>query len=81
MRKHKLVGHQQMGYGVSFSNDGKYLITGSNDQTFKLWNLETGKCTLTYHGFEDTIYSAQFISKNGLLLGTSQGVMRYYAFD
>lgn len=79
-RKYLLEGHLQSGYGVSFSADSRYLVTGSNDQTFKLWNLVTGQCTLTFHGYEDTIYSAQLLGKNGLLLGTSQGRIFYYDF-
>lgn len=33
------------------------------DQTFKLWNLDNGRCTLTFHGYQETIYSTQFLSE------------------
>lgn len=79
-RRYLLEGHLQSGYGVNFSADSRYLVTGSYDQTFKLWNLATGHCTLTFHGYEDTIYSSQFLSEREILLGTSQGRMFYYDF-
>jgi WD40 repeat protein len=77
-RIHKLGGHHGSGYGIDFSPDGKYLVSGSYDQTFKLWNLESGRCILTFHGYEESIYSCKFVTAQSLLLGTSSGVMRYY---
>lgn len=80
-RKFLLGGHELTGYGVGFSADGKYLVSGSYDQTFKLWNLEKGgRCTLTFHGYEDIIFSTQFLSKDQLFLGTAEGKMFYYDF-
>ena len=80
VREALLTGHEQGGYGIDFSPDGRYLISGSNDQTFKLWNLEHGLCTMTYHGYEDVVYSCKFISDHEFFNGTSQGVMHYYRF-
>lgn len=79
-RKYLLAGHEQAGYGIGFSPDSGYLISGAYDQTFKLWNLSSGRCTLTFHGFEETIYSAQFLNEKEILLGTPQGRMYYYQF-
>src|SRR5262249_1419131 len=35
------VGHQDDVFTMSVSPDGKYLVSGSHDQTVKLWNLQT----------------------------------------
>ncbi len=42
-----LQGHVQGTYGVGFSPDGRTIATASNDQTVKLWNLETSQEMLT----------------------------------
>jgi WD40 repeat protein len=78
--KFVLDGHLSGGYGLDFSPDSRYLISGSYDQTFKLWNLDRGQCTLTFHGYEETIYSCKFLSDRSLLIGTAQGLMRFYDF-
>jgi WD40 repeat protein len=80
-RIYLLSGHEKSGYGIGFSDKGDYLISGSGDQTFKLWNLATGVCTLTFHNFEDTIYSSKFLSEKEVLLTSSQGMVFYYRFD
>ncbi|MCA2655831.1 hypothetical protein, partial [Microcystis sp. M061S2] len=38
----RLVGHNGSVNSVSFSSDGKTLVSGSWDKTIKLWNVETG---------------------------------------
>lgn len=43
-------GHTEPVYSVGFTPDGKYLVTGSFDNTIKLWDLATGKETKTYGG-------------------------------
>ncbi len=75
-----LSGHEKSGYGLCFSDDGKYLISGSYDQTFKLWDLSTGACTLTYHGFENEIYNCKFLSEREIFLSSSQGKVWGYKF-
>ena len=43
-------GHTEPVYSVTFTPDGKYLATGSFDNTIKLWELATGKEAKTYGG-------------------------------
>ena len=74
-----LTGHEKPGYGLSFSDDGKYLVSGTDDQTLRLWNLETRCCTMTFHGFDDTIYNCKFTG-NGLFVSSSQGKIKYFRF-
>ncbi len=38
------IGHGGPVWSVSVSKDGRYLVSGSYDQTVKLWNLESGEC-------------------------------------
>ncbi len=43
----RFVGHSGAVWAVSVSSDGKYLTSGSDDQTLKLWYIETGECLAT----------------------------------
>ena len=42
-----LQGHTNAVYSVAFSPDGKSLVSGSWDNTVKVWNLTDGTCTST----------------------------------
>jgi len=44
----KLEGHGGCVNSVMFSEDGKYIITGSDDQSIKVWNSLTKEEVLTY---------------------------------
>ena len=40
---HNLEGHSSWVYSVSFSPNGKLIVSGSADSTVKTWDVETGK--------------------------------------
>jgi WD40 repeat protein len=42
-----LQGHTDLVWSVAFNPDGLSLTTGSQDETIKLWTLETGECFQT----------------------------------
>lgn len=43
---------------VTFSPDGKYIVSGSDDHIFRLWNNETGEAAFgPFKGHEDQVYS------------------------
>ena len=46
-----LTGHSSPVTAVTVTPDGRKLISGSSDETLKIWNLESGKeeCTLSSH--------------------------------
>ena len=73
-----LKGHLSPGYGLGFSQDDAYLITASYDKTIKMWNLQQDRCTLTFHGIDQTLYSSQFVDDHSLLIGTTEGKMSYF---
>ena len=45
-----LNGHQNSVSSVSFSPDGKLLVSGSADSAIKLWDVATGSELKTFNG-------------------------------
>src|SRR5436309_407620 len=45
-----LKGHTEPVYAISFTPDGKYVITGSFDRTLKMWEAATGTDVKTFGG-------------------------------
>jgi WD40 repeat protein len=45
---------------VGFSADGFTLVSGSNDHTIKLWDINTGKHIQTLRGNSGLVYSVTF---------------------
>jgi WD40 repeat protein len=53
-------GHKNTVVGVSFSNDGKYIATASEDGTSMVWDVSTGQPLSTFSGHQGKVYSASF---------------------
>jgi WD40 repeat protein len=45
---------------VSFSPDGRRIVSGSDDDTLKVWDAETGQEMLTLEGHSDWVRSVSF---------------------
>ena len=45
---------------VAFSPDGRTVVSGSHDDTLKLWSVSSGKCIKTFKGHSHCVYSAAF---------------------
>jgi len=48
-------GHQGAVRSVVFSPDGRFFLSGGDDQLLKLWEVETGRCLRTLEGHESVI--------------------------
>jgi centriolar protein POC1 len=55
-----LKGHTGGVRSVNFSNDGRHLITGSDDKTAKIWSLPGRKFECSLVGHSNWIRGAQF---------------------
>ncbi|NCS57349.1 MAG: WD40 repeat domain-containing protein, partial [Microcystis aeruginosa G11-04] len=58
--RNRLEGHYSYVYSVNFSPDGKTLVSGSWDNTIKLWDVETGQEIRTLKGHDNSVYSVNF---------------------
>ncbi len=63
----RLIGHNYSVNSVSFSSDGKTLVSGSDDSTIKLWNVETGQEIRTLSGHNNSVNSVSFSSDGKIL--------------
>src|SRR5262249_32286040 len=55
-----LEGHADAVWGVAFSPDGRRALSGSMDQTLRLWDLATGAELRTFVGHEDGVTAVGF---------------------
>lgn len=67
----KLVGHKYEVHSVSFSNDGKYLISGSGDQRVIIWDLQTREPSYIINNHNATAYAVAFSKLRGHIFATS----------
>lgn len=72
-------GHTSDVWGVDFSPDGKYLATGSDDKTARLWDVATGETIRTFTGHTKEVGDVAF-SPDGkyLLTGSTDGTARLW---
>ena len=66
------LGHAGKVKSVTFSPDGRYALSGSEDHTLKLWEVSTGKEIRTFRGLSQYVYSVAF-SPNGKYILSGSG--------
>lgn len=57
---HVLNGHSGPVYSTSFSPDNRWLLSCSEDQSARLWSLDTHSNIVCYRGHQAPIWDVQF---------------------
>ena len=74
-----LLGHADTVWSVVLSADGQTLASGSEDQTIKLWNLETGQVNRTLTGHTASVRSVSLSSDGQTLAsGSSDNTIKLW---
>ncbi|KAK0763420.1 hypothetical protein N5P37_002797 [Trichoderma harzianum] len=61
---------------VAFSHDSKLIISGSSDNTLKMWDASTGRALKSLTGHNATIYAVAFSHNDDLMIsGSGDGVV------
>ena len=62
VHKSVLSNHTKTVRSLAFSLDGAFLVSGSNDNTANLWDIQTGGVIKTFHGHTDSVLSVSISS-------------------
>jgi WD40 repeat protein len=61
------TGHSDSIYDIAWSPDGRRIVSGSYDNTVKVWDAESGRELRTIP-VDDSLYSAQFSPDGGRII-------------
>ena len=70
--KPDLIGHGYSVNSVSFSPDGKFLVSGGHDTTVKIWDSASGMCLQTLEGHGYYVNSVSFSPDGRFLVSGSE---------
>jgi WD40 repeat protein len=73
------VGHADRVGAVAVSRDGRYVLTGSDDRTARLWQADTGKEVRRFEGHAGAVTAVAFSSDGRrIVTGSSDGTGRVW---
>jgi WD40 repeat protein len=68
-----LVGHIRAVNACAVTPDGQHVVSASNDQTLRVWDLATYTCSITHRG--DAGYRAVAVSATTVIAGDWSGAV------
>jgi len=70
--KRSLRGHNHFVSDVVISSDGQFALTGSWDNTLRLWDINNGRCTRRFVGHTKDVLSVAFSADNRQIVSGSR---------
>ena len=67
-----LSGHTDSVRSITFSSDGASLVSGGDDRTIKIWDIQTGGVVKTFSGHTDFVHSVSISSNRGTIASGSR---------
>ncbi len=71
-------GHSRAVKSVDFSHDGTFIVSGSEDQTLKLWEVSSGREIRTYNGHQSEVNDVLFTPDDNMLISASRDGYIYF---
>lgn len=76
--RHTLSSHTNFVSSIAFSPDGQHLLTGSWDNTAKIWNCQTGQLLHTFKDHTNWVRSVAFSTNETLIFTGSENEVRIW---
>ena len=74
-----LLGHVGAVRSLEFSLDGIFLVSGSNDETVNLWDIQTGCIVKTFHGHTDWVSHVSISPDSAMIAsGSENGIVHLW---
>jgi small GTP-binding protein len=62
--------HTQITWSIALSRDGRFLVSGSDDKTVRIWDLEQGCCAGVLEGHPKSVWSVAISPDDRLILSS-----------
>lgn len=65
-------GHQDALTAIVCSRDGRYVLTGSEDNTVRMWDRSTGVCVRVFEGHTNSVTSVHITTDSQIVMSSSE---------
>lgn len=77
-RKHTLKGHADAVTSLCFSPDSFLLASGSDDNTVRMWDVQSGNLRTIFTGHNAKVHALNFIGSGTILFSVSKDRCGYF---
>lgn len=78
----QFLGHQEAVVSISISDDGVYLLSGSKDNSVRLWDIESGTQINVFQGHTDIVTSVIFsIDQSSIMSASLDGTVKLWDYQ
>lgn len=63
--------HSNIVWSIQFSDDDRFILTSSWDQTVKLWDVQSGECLKTFIGHRASVQDVRWLTKGRTICSVS----------